>query len=431
MMKENIEELMKNALEGYELPYQDLAWQSFQKKLDGKKGPKIKKWWLASAIAVVSAISFYTFWNSSRPENNITQNSSEKNLSKNTNSVLKQPVLESNNSAKKSSLKAYKKLPSSLENLESITENNTIVSETINTHNAIKTPDFSSSKEEIFKTNSDKEKINPNDNENLFPENIAVPNLGQKCKGEAITIDNKNNIELILKTPSGREIGIDAKSSSEITLREIGIYKVGYANPKANGSFKEMENFKVSSAPTIGLTIEEEITYENGLPTLKAEVNSSEENVTWKINQQHFKGNATKSKSNEFNFFNKGSYLISAQTTNEQGCESKENKTITISEDYNLLAVNAFNPSSSDFRKSSFIPFALTVRNVPFSMVILDPDTGGIIFETTDASNAWDGVDRRDGKLVNANKAYIWKVSILKPEPNEKSEYRGTIIRIP
>ena len=192
-----------------------------------------------------------------------------------------------------------------------------------------------------------------------------------------------------------------------------------------------MENFKVSSAPTIGFTIEEEITYENGLPTLKAEVNSSEENVTWKINQQHFKGNASKSKSNEFNFFNKGSYLISAQTTNEQGCESKENKTITISEDYNLLAVNAFNPNSSDFRKSSFIPFALTVRNVPFSMVILDPDTGGIIFETTDASNAWDGVDRRDGKLVNANKAYIWKVSILKPEPNEKSEYRGTIIRIP
>ena len=114
MMKENIEELMKNALEGYELPYQDVAWQSFQKKLDGKKGPKIKKWWLANAIAVVSVIAFYTFWNSSKTENNISQNSSDKNHSRNTNSALKQPVLESNNSAKKSSLKAYKKLPSSL-----------------------------------------------------------------------------------------------------------------------------------------------------------------------------------------------------------------------------------------------------------------------------------------------------------------------------
>ena len=46
MMKENIEELMKNALQGYELPYNEAAWDSFQNKLDVKQAPKEKKWWL-------------------------------------------------------------------------------------------------------------------------------------------------------------------------------------------------------------------------------------------------------------------------------------------------------------------------------------------------------------------------------------------------
>jgi hypothetical protein len=63
-------------------------------------------------------------------------------------------------------------------------------------------------------------------------------------------------------------------------------------------------------------------------------------------------------------------------------------------------------------------------------MIILDPDNLGIVFETTEASNPWTGIDRRDGKMVPAQKAYIWKVSLSNPEQGEKSEYKGTIVRV-
>jgi hypothetical protein len=98
--------------------------------------------------------------------------------------------------------------------------------------------------------------------------------------------------------------------------------------------------------------------------------------------------------------------------------------------DYNLLAVNAFNPQSTNSRNSSFMPYALTIRQTPFKLIVLDPDTGGLVFETSDADDAWDGIDRRDGKLVPGNKAYIWKVVLQNPVAGEKSEYRGTIVRM-
>ena len=63
-------------------------------------------------------------------------------------------------------------------------------------------------------------------------------------------------------------------------------------------------------------------------------------------------------------------------------------------------------------------------------MVIIDPNDGAIVFETSDASQPWDGIDKRDGQMVNANKVFIWKVTIKHPEASEKSEYKGTIIRI-
>jgi hypothetical protein len=256
--------------------------------------------------------------------------------------------------------------------------------------------------------------------------NEIIPTFNDKCKNESITIDNKNSFELILKTPSGREIGIDANSKSDINLKETGGYVLGYS--LSNGTFKESTKFKVFGNLSVNLIIDDLISYKNGLPTINAEVSSSEENVIWKINQ---KTTAKTAKITEFNLFHKGAYTISAVSKNELGCESSEAKTIQMNEDYNLLAMSAFNPNSSDLRNSTFLPYALKERNVSFKMIILDPDNLGIIFETTESSNPWTGIDRRDGKMVPSQKAYIWKVSLSNPEPGEKSEYKGTIVRVP
>jgi hypothetical protein len=63
-------------------------------------------------------------------------------------------------------------------------------------------------------------------------------------------------------------------------------------------------------------------------------------------------------------------------------------------------------------------------------MVILDPSDGGLVFETMDVNLPWDGTDRRNGKMVETNKAFIWKVTLVTPEIGEKSDYLGTVVRM-
>jgi hypothetical protein len=101
-----------------------------------------------------------------------------------------------------------------------------------------------------------------------------------------------------------------------------------------------------------------------------------------------------------------------------------------VEEDYNLLAVNAFTPTSWDSRNTHFIPFALTQRNTPFKMIIIDPADGAILFETASAELPWDGTDRNTGKMVEQNKSFVWKVILERPESNEKPEYIGTVVRL-
>ena len=48
------------------------------------------------------------------------------------------------------------------------------------------------------------------------------------------------------------------------------------------------------------------------------------------------------------------------------------------------MAVNAFFPLEYNDKLNSFIPFALTQRNVKFTFIVIDPIDGSIIFESND-----------------------------------------------
>jgi hypothetical protein len=175
--------------------------------------------------------------------------------------------------------------------------------------------------------------------------------------------------------------------------------------------------------------VDDELNYETGLPIIKGEVQTFEESIKWKVDKI-VSAHSSKAKTAAFYFFEKGQFDLEVIVTNEKGCSSSEINRIFIEKDYNLLAVNAFDPLSDDSRKNTFMPYALTKRNSAFSLIIIDTDNGGIIFESSDASNPWDGIDKRNGQLVNKNKAFIWKVTLASPEKNEKTVYKGTIIRI-
>lgn len=189
------------------------------------------------------------------------------------------------------------------------------------------------------------------------------------------------------------------------------------------------QHTSITTSPCKGpkITLDAEaINYEDGTPRIKISADCIGSEITWSANGtlQH-----KKSRSVELLAFKGQTYTISAQAQLD-GCMSIEKIQITANEDYNLLAVNAFNPQSRDERNASFMPYALTIRDIRFELLILDPENGAVVFKTSDAQNAWDGIDMRNGQLVPAQKAYIWKVVLQDPLPNEKTTYTGTIVRI-
>lgn len=168
------------------------------------------------------------------------------------------------------------------------------------------------------------------------------------------------------------------------------------------------------------------INYEDGTPRIRINAESSVAEISWSANGTLLN---KKNRSVDLLAFQGQTYTITAQAQLD-GCSSTEKINITAYEDYNLLAVNAFNPQSRDERNATFMPYALTIRDVRFELIVIDPDNGGIVFRTKDAQNAWDGTDQRNGQMVPAQKAYIWKVVLQDVLPSEKTTYSGTIVRI-
>jgi hypothetical protein len=168
------------------------------------------------------------------------------------------------------------------------------------------------------------------------------------------------------------------------------------------------------------------INYENGTPRIRINAESSGSEITWSANGTLLN---QKNRSVDLLAFRGQTYTITAQAHLDE-CTTTEKIKVTANEDYNLLAVNAFNPESRDERNATFMPYALTIREVRFELLIIDPDNGGLVFKSTDAQNPWNGIDQRNGQLVGVQKAFIWKVVLQEALPNEKTTYSGTIVRI-
>lgn len=110
------------------------------------------------------------------------------------------------------------------------------------------------------------------------------------------------------------------------------------------------------------------------------------------------------------NFSKKGTYDVTLVAINEFGCADTTVKSVVINEDYNLMAANEFRPNG-DGRGETFIPRALQLIEGKFVMRIIDPRTDMVIFETDDFYKPWDG--SINGTTVRASSGeYAWEVDI-------------------
>ena len=423
MMNKNIDELIKSALEGHEMPYDNNAWNSFEKKLNKPNAPfkPFKFWFFGTSIIAVITVSSLLYFSSKQEEK------SDKPLEQNTD------VIEKSNSQSTTSKKTKsEKTKGILDEKISSNELEAKEDDKKETKTNLILPKVNEVlAEEITKDlKHDEEITNPKKENSVITKKVSEPNVpsfSNKCLGENLKVINKNDEGMTLIFPSGKKVNVAESATENIKLSEEGKYEL-LVNSKQKETYNSF--FSVYENPRATLLVDDELNYETGLPVIRGEVQTFEESIKWKVDKVVSASSSNKAKTAAFYFFEKGQFDLEVIVTNEKGCSSSEIKRIFIEKDYNLLAVNAFDPLSGDSRKNTFMPYALSKRNSVFSLIIIDPDNGGIVFESSDYSKPWEGIDKRNGKLVDESKVYIWKVTLASPEKNEKSVYKGTIIRI-
>ncbi|MBK9591584.1 MAG: PKD domain-containing protein [Crocinitomicaceae bacterium] len=126
----------------------------------------------------------------------------------------------------------------------------------------------------------------------------------------------------------------------------------------------------------------------------------------------------------DYTFRKKGTYIVELSAGNEFGCTNTIQKPIEVKSDYNLLAPTAFTPNG-DNKNDYFIPEALRIMDVDFTMVVFDK-SGKVMYQTTDVNMPWDGNNATDNSIAEDG-AYVWKVQ-FKNTNGELEMYEGQVI---
>ncbi|MCR9174286.1 MAG: PKD domain-containing protein [bacterium] len=438
----SFEDKMKEGLNANEYPYNPAAWSAMSKRLDKGGQGGFKKWYYAAAILGAAAITTTLLWNydsnnekSSQPTAQVEQNQTASNKPKNN---------ASNSSTNVSSNKMVHNGSAGASNGTNEGSSSNITESNNGTHNSIEGNVNSLNSGELNQGNSSNTSNtqasnntanNNGGNGTVVPTNTTpnesaawkfiAPVLPETmCEGSAIQIQNDNEYPIVIVYPNGLNWVGRENQVTKLNPSVAGTYKIGYLR---NNRFKEKTTFVVHELPTADMDfVDLSQKYLNGLPTIEVRSTSDAESYLWEYENGTVEGEQV-----GLHFYDAGLRMVRLTVTNENGCSQTVEKPVNVTEDYNLMAMNAFYPTGNDRTTNTFMPYALTERNVDFKLIIVDPNDGHTLFETSDASEGWDGIDQRSGSLVPLEKSYIWKVTIMNPERGEDNVYAGTVLTLP
>lgn len=443
-MKEPIEELFKKSLENHELPFNEAAWSAMNARLDvvkptggGRGGNLLKYVAVATGITIISVATFLYLSDGkelTQDQLKATNTLTEDNDAPTTSNAQSQHSTTGNTQKTENNTPAAAvatQTPSSTQTPSTATSQPSTPRATSGAGSG----DISNIEHKPFGTlggiNSGESfrkpvEFHPADENgmldpSLTPANeMIVPIITGKCVGEEFEVNNVNKRYIVILDAAGNRMRIPSKSKRTFAIDQAGDYTYGFF---VDCKFNEKGRFTVNGKPSVDIELDVDTKYEAGLPTAKVQASGSAESYTWKSGGQTVSGRKA-----DFHYFKSGNHTIELTATNG-ACSVKKEVTV-YTEDYNLMAVNAFDPNVSDPRNNTFMPYALTQRKTNFRMIILDSRTGEMVYETTDADRPWDGTDRRTGKIDEAATIYIWKVVIENPEPGERGEYKGSIMKL-
>lgn len=421
-MKENIDKVFEKSLEGFEMPYDPKAWEAMSKKLDQKMptgGNSNWKWYLGGAAVICVAVGAALMMDDGETKDVVGNNQKVTEISNpesNSTSADIEQTVKANESANNNSVSQS----------EQSTTSTTASSEgttSVNTNDVAQQTNTNQPADNNNNVQSNQQRPNTNVDQQRREIEVKLPEISSVCTGETIKIDNRENeVAIYVIDPSGNRTSIKAESKGTYKPIEDGTY---YIAQIADGKVVKKESFQVLSLPLVDMTYDDEIKYENGVPTTTLTSGSVGSSFEWNLGPNM---GTVYGKTVEAHYFKDDNYTVSLTVTGSNGCKATESMKINIDNNYNLLAVDAFNPNSTIDANRTFMPYALTKRNTPFTLMILDPSTGVVIYETSDVSQPWTGVDRRNGQMVEFNKSFVWKVVLKNPMKGERSDYAGSVV---
>jgi cytoskeletal protein RodZ len=434
---------MKEGLNANEYPYNPAAWSAMSKRLEkGAKGGF--KWYYAAAIIGAAAVTTVLFWNTGSDEktaknetsqveqNQMIANPSKSNNTNSNSNTTTNTVVDNNGNVVASNEVNTHSGQNANSNTNGVTNTSASNQNTTQQGSSQQSSNNSGTNQSIT-SNSGATTNGNNSGTSVGTNPLAVPAWKfispaipeTVCEGSTIQIQNENDYPIVITYPNGLNWVGRENQITNLNPSVAGTYKVGYLR---NSRFKEKTTFVVHELPTADMDfVDLSQKYLNGLPTIEVRSTSSAASYLWEYENGKVRGISA-----GLHFYDAGLHLVRLTATNDNGCSATVEKPVNVTEDYNLMAMNAFYPTGNDRTTNTFMPYALTEReNVTFQLIIVDPNDGHTLFETSDFSEGWNGIDQQSGSLVSLEKSYIWKVTIMNPEKGEDNVYAGTVLTLP
>jgi len=430
---------VKHALEGFEAPYNPAAWETMQTRLNKempvKGGKSSLKWYLGAAAVAGLLVATYFMTQDDQPgpvqtadvTSELTESNNQTNISNTSDKTIHTTDNQNidpdtgsniNNIDESAGNPAVNNNGGNESSSNSSNEEVGNLATHDNGHQPSHQPNDAQPVDNNTNINEPTSGLSGNEAENVA---LILPSVADICEGESFEIENVNDVPLLITGPE-LHFMVPAKQNRIIRTKRSGLHIVSGMNEHSDSQVE----FHVNDSPQADFLIDPSIKFESGLPTTKVASTVPGTRFEWIFNNQKVSGQKA-----DAHFYTKGEHLVTLTVTGSNGCKNSISKPVFVDENYNLMAMNSFRPNSTDPTTNTFMPYALKERDVHFTMIIIDPTDGRVIYETSDASHGWDGVDATTGRLVPFETSYIWKVTIDNTATNEvRNEYSGHVIPV-